>query len=51
MFVGFIQIVVALALVGGWYIYLSLWLHMEIKLFFYDLSSRTSTCFAVVLQL
>jgi len=49
VFVGFVQIFVALALIEGWYIYLSLWLHMEIKLFSYDLSSRT--CFAVVLQL
>jgi len=28
--------------------YLSLWLHMEIKLFSYDLSSRA--CFAVALR-
>jgi len=49
MFVGFVKIVVASALIEGWKIYLSLWLHMEIKLFSYDFSSRT--CFAVALQL
>jgi len=41
--------VVALARIEGWKIYLSLWLHMEIKLFSYDFSSRI--CFAVALHL
>jgi len=50
LFVGFVQIVVALALIEGWQLYLSLWLRiMKIELFSYDLSSRT--CFAVALQL
>jgi len=50
MFVDFVQIVVdRFSTYRGWQMYLSLWLHMEIKLLSYDLSLRT--CFAVVLQL
>jgi len=50
VFVVFVQIVVdRFSTYRGWQIYLSLWLHMEIKLFSCDLSSRT--CFAVELQL
>jgi len=48
--VGFVKIVVdRFSIYRGWQIYLSLWLHMEIKLLSYDLSLRT--CFVVVLQL
>ena len=50
MFVGFVQIVIdRFSTYRTMVNYFSLWLHMEIKLFSYDLSSRT--CFAVALQL
>jgi len=49
VFVGFVQIVVdRLCTYRGWKVYLSLWLHMEVKSS-YDLSPRT--CFTVALQL
>ena len=50
VFVGFVQIVVdRFSTYRGWYVYPSLLLHMEIKLFYYDLSS--CTCFDVGLHL
>jgi len=50
VFVGFIHGVVdRINTYRGWQINLSLWLHVDIKLFSYDLSS--CTCFAVELQL
>jgi len=50
VFVGFVQIVVdRFSTYRGWYVYPSLLLHMEIKLFYYDLSS--CTCFAIGLHL
>jgi len=49
VFVDFVQIVVdRFSTYREWYIHLSSWLHMEIKLFSYDLSSCTG--FAVELQ-
>jgi len=50
VFVVFVQIVVdSFSTYRGLRIYLSLWLHMEIKLVCYDLPSHT--CFTVELQL